>query len=84
MGNDLKDDQRYVCNIWNEGIDDYRWDRPRSLGVATVRIERDMSSTLHVQSIVASAFCVTLTDIHRNASASFSLRMERVPVAYHR
>jgi hypothetical protein len=36
IGNDLKDDQRQVCNIWKEGIDNYRWDRPRSLGIVMV------------------------------------------------
>jgi hypothetical protein len=41
-----------------------------------------MSSTLHVRSVVASAFCVSLTDIHQNASAGFGLCVARVPVAY--
>jgi hypothetical protein len=58
MGNDLKDDQRSVCIIGNEGKDYYRWDRPRSLGVATVKMESEMSSTLSVRSVIASAFRV--------------------------
>jgi hypothetical protein len=36
MGNDLKDNQRYVGNIGDEGRDGYRQDRPRSLGIAGV------------------------------------------------
>jgi hypothetical protein len=56
MGNDLKYDQRYVYNIGNEGIDDYRRDRLRSPGIAMLRMESWMSSTLDVQRVVMSAF----------------------------
>jgi hypothetical protein len=37
-----------IYNIGNEGIDDYRRDRPRSPGVATLRMESGLLSTLHV------------------------------------
>jgi hypothetical protein len=33
-------------------------DMTRSPGVAMVRMKRDMLSTLHVQSVIASAFCI--------------------------
>jgi hypothetical protein len=36
MGNDLKDDQIYVCSIGNKGRDSNRWDRLRTLGIARV------------------------------------------------
>jgi hypothetical protein len=36
MGNGLKDDQRLVGIIGNEGRDYYRWDRLRTPGVARV------------------------------------------------
>jgi hypothetical protein len=36
MGNDLKDDQRYECNMGNNGRDGNRRDRLRSPGIARV------------------------------------------------
>jgi hypothetical protein len=70
--------------MWNEGIDDYRWDRPRSPGVATVRMESGKSLTSACAKSRRVGILHNLTDMCRKALAGFGLCLDRVPVTYHR
>jgi hypothetical protein len=73
-------------DMWDavKGIDGYRWDRPRSPGVATLEME-----SLDVVDFACAksrrvGILHNLSDMYRKASAGFGLCLDRVPVAYHR